>query len=36
VLFATFVTLLLVPATYLALEDGKQRGRRVWTWLRGA
>jgi multidrug efflux pump subunit AcrB len=32
VLLATFVTLLLVPATYLALEDAKRAARRALNW----
>ncbi|WP_309387563.1 efflux RND transporter permease subunit [Cerasicoccus frondis] len=35
VLFATFITLLLVPATYLILEDFKRSCILCWCWLWG-
>ncbi|WP_309396487.1 efflux RND transporter permease subunit [Cerasicoccus maritimus] len=35
VLFATFITLLLVPATYLILEDFKHAMIWIWKWLWG-
>ena len=35
VLFATFITLLLVPVSYLILEDIKSLARRYWDWQTG-
>lgn len=35
ILFATFITLLLVPAIYLFLEDFKRACRVTWDWLLG-
>lgn len=35
ILFATFITLILVPASYLILEDIKNVAHRVKNWLRG-
>ncbi|MFP4105135.1 MAG: efflux RND transporter permease subunit [Phycisphaerae bacterium] len=32
-LFATFITLGLVPALYLAIEDLRRRLKRTWQWL---
>ncbi|MBC2595394.1 efflux RND transporter permease subunit [Ruficoccus amylovorans] len=33
IVFATFITLLLVPAVYIVLEDIKALAARVWRWL---
>ncbi len=33
VMFATLITLLLVPALYLLLEDARAMARRAWRWL---
>ena len=35
VLFATFITLILVPVSYLILEDIKSLARRYWNWQLG-
>jgi ABC-type sulfate transport system permease component len=35
VLFATFITLILVPISYLILEDVKSNLRRYWHWQLG-
>lgn len=35
VLFATFITLILVPAIYLILEDKKRFTENFWKWVRG-
>jgi multidrug efflux pump subunit AcrB len=35
VLFATFITLILVPICYLILEDTKSACRRYWDWQMG-
>ncbi|MDA7881635.1 efflux RND transporter permease subunit [Akkermansiaceae bacterium] len=34
ILFATFITLLLIPAAYLMLEDAKTLFRKAWIWYR--
>jgi hypothetical protein len=31
-LFATFITLYLVPANYIILEDLRHGGARLWKW----
>ncbi len=36
ILFATVITLVLVPTLYVVLEDMKQSGRRYFTWLKAA
>jgi hypothetical protein len=33
VMFATFITLLLIPAFYLILDDAAGVLRRAWRWL---
>ena len=33
IIFATFITLLLVPAVYLILEDIKNLSGKIWGWL---
>ena len=35
ILFATFVTLVLIPSMYLIVEDLKLLFRRFWNWLKG-
>lgn len=35
ILFATFITLLLVPAIYIILEDAKRALGALWRWLLG-
>jgi ABC-type sulfate transport system permease component len=35
VLFATFITLILVPISYLILEDVKSTLSRYWHWQLG-
>jgi multidrug efflux pump subunit AcrB len=35
VVFATFVTLIIVPASYVILEDLQKVGLRFWRWVRG-
>jgi len=34
VLFATFITLYLIPSAYLIMEDGVALTRRAWSWYR--
>ena len=34
ILFATFITLLLIPSAYLMLEDLKAFFRKAWSWYR--
>jgi multidrug efflux pump subunit AcrB len=36
ILFATFITLLLIPICYLVLEDIRSLATRYWTWQIGA
>jgi len=36
ILFATFITLLLIPICYLVLEDIRSLATRYWTWQTGA
>lgn len=35
ILFATMITLILVPVLYLLLLDMKKARKRIWLWLRG-
>ena len=35
IIFATVITLFLVPALYMLQEDGFARSRAIWAWLRG-
>ncbi|MCA9756914.1 MAG: efflux RND transporter permease subunit [Candidatus Eisenbacteria bacterium] len=35
VVFATFITLMIVPAGYVILEDLQKLGSKIWHWVRG-
>ena len=35
IIFATAITLFLIPCLYMLQEDGFARSRRIWHWAKG-
>ncbi len=36
IIFATAITLFLIPCLYMLQEDGSVRSRRIWNWAKGS